>query len=299
MKPSMPADRRPPLPQSAKRIVWLARAASTVALALGIYLAAGLAAAGGTLEAVLVLGIAGAYAISTWVNPLSPWLWVTLGVLAGLFVLIDPGVVSITLAVALVVLFWMRGRLQVPSVATLTPIFTNEVMPGAAGFVDELAGLGWEHVGGYAFESGHTAVTAAVMLHPDGDRYAAVTDMVYAIESRYDDVRILLTINSGRAALPPAYLTNVVKGSPTELAASHQRAIELLADHGVMPLPLDPEAIVEEALASEVETLEWNARRAGAGLFNFGGGTGELDDSAVSATRIETWLASQVLSRES
>lgn len=293
MNPSMPGDRHPPLPQSAQRIVWLARVASTAGLALGVYLATRLVAHGDTVQALLVLAIAGAYAISTWVNPLSPWLWVALGVLAGLFVLIDTGVVSITLAIALVVLFWMRGRLQAPSVSSLTPIFTDEVMPGAARFVAELTDLGWEHVGGYAFESENAPVTAAVMLHPDGDRYAAITDMVYAIESRFDDARILLTINSGRASLPPVYLTNVVKGSPTELAESHQHAVDLLAAQGLTPLRLDREAVVEEALASEVETLEWHARHGSGGLFNFGGGAGELDDSAISATRIDTWLAAR------
>lgn len=285
----MAADLRPPLPKSAQRLVWLSRAASTAGLAIGMYIAATWLSHGNVVEGLLVLAIAAAYALSTWLNPLSPWLWVALGALSALFLVIDTGVVSITMAIALLVLFWMRSRLQAPSVSSLTPIFSDEVMPGAAGFVAELTDQGWEHVGGYAFESGHSPVTATVLLHPDADRYAAITDMVYAIESRYDDARILLTINSGRAALPPAYLSNVVKGSPGELAAAHQRAVELVASHGLTPLPLDPEAVVEEALASEVETLEWNARRGG-GLFNFGGGAGELDDSAISATRIATWL---------
>jgi hypothetical protein len=291
----MPALRRPPLPRSAQRIVWLARAASTVGLAFGLYLAARLAAHGAAAPAMLVLSIAGAYAISTWLNPLSPWMWIALAVLTGLFVASDHGPISITLAVALVVLFWLRSRPQVPSVSSLTPIFTDEVMPRAATFVAELTDRGWEHVGGYAFQTGRTPVTAAVLLHPEGDRYAAITDMVYAIESRFDDARVLLTINSGRASLPPFYLTNVVKASPADLAASHQQALELLAERGLTPLPLDPEAVVEEALASEVETLEWSARHGNGGLFNFGGGAGELDGSAISATRIETWLEAPAL----
>ena len=295
MKPSMPADRRPPLPRSAQRIVWLARAASTAGLAFGVYLAVRLAAHGATAPAMLVLAIAGAYAISTWLNPLSPLMWIALAVLAGLFVISDQGPISITLAVALVVLFWLRSRPQLPSISSLTPIFTDDVMPRAATLVAELTDQGWERVGGYAFQSGRTPVTAAVLLHPDCDRYAAITDLVYAIESRFDDAKVLLTINSGRASLPPFYLANVVKGSPTDLAAGHQQAVELLSERGLTPLLLDPEAVVEEALASEVETLEWGARHGRGGLFNFGEGTGELDDSAISATRIETWLAAPAM----
>lgn len=286
----MPADRYLPLPQAAQRMVWLARAVSTVGLAIGVYFAIFWMSQGQVIQALLVLAIAVSYSLSTWVNPLSPWLWVTLGCLSGLFLLVDPGVVSVTMAVALVVLFWMRSRLEAPSVSSLTPIFTDDVMPGAEGYVAELTDLGWHHAGGYTFESGRTPVTATVLLHPDGDRYAVITDMVFAIESRYPDSKILLSINSGRASLPPSYLTNVRRGSPAKLAASHQTALDVIESFGLTPLPLDPEAVVEEALASEVETIEWTARRSGTGLFNFGSGLGELDDSSVSAQRIEMWM---------
>lgn len=278
-------------------MVWLARAISTVGLAIGVLIAGLWLADGRVGPALLVLAVTAAYALSTWVNPLSPWFWVVAGGISTVLVIVDPGVVSVTLAVALVVLFWMRARLQAPSVSSLTPIFTNEVMAGAEHHVAELIDLGWEHVGGYTFDSAKAPVTAAVLLHSDADRYAVVTDVVFAIESRFDDARILLTINSGRASLPPAYLSSVVKGTPGRLAASHQRSLEILSTHAMTPQPLDPEAVVEEALASEVETTEWNAARSNTGLFNFGGGAGEIDDSAVWATRIETWLASQAVER--
>jgi hypothetical protein len=290
----MPAERQPPVPRAAQRMMWLARAVSTVGLAIGIYFAIVSMADGHAAQALLVLAIAVCYTLSTWVDPLSPLFWVTLGCLSGLFLFVDPGLVSLTLAVALVILFWMRSRIQPPSVSSLTPIFTDDVMPGAAAYVAELTDLGWRQVGGYTFDSARTPVTATVLLHPDGDRYAAITDMVFGIESRYPDSKILLTINSSRASLPPAYLTNVRRGSPAKLADSHQRAIDVLESYGLTPLPLDPEAVVEEALASEVETIEWNARRHGFGLFNFGGGAGELDDSSVSAQRIEMWIAAPV-----
>lgn len=296
----MPAKLLPPLPRAARRTVWLARAISTVGLVIAALIAAIWLSEGNTGQALLVLGVAAAYALVTWLNPLSPIFWVVVGVLSALFVLTDPGIVSITLAVALVVLFWMRGRIQAPSLSSLTPIFTDEVMAGAERWVGELTDLGWEHVGGYSFESAKVPVTVAVLLHPDADRHAVITDVVFAIESRYDDSRFLLTINSGRAALPPSYLPNIVRGTPGDLAASHTRAIEILVSHGVTPQQLDPEAVVEEALASEVETTEWNALRGGGGgMFNFGAGPGEIDESAVSAIRIENWLAEPAMSRES
>ena len=49
--------------------------------------------------------------------------------------------------------------------------------------------------------------------------------------------------------------------------------------------------IVSEALASEVETIQWSKQNPPGGLFNFGRGVGLLDESPEARGRIETWLA--------
>lgn len=275
-------------------MIWLARAVSSVGLVIGVYVGAYWASQGETILAFLTLAMAVAYVLSTWINPMSPWVWVSLGSLSAVLVLLNPGVISITMAIAVGVLFWMRGRMRIaPSVATLRPVFTDMVMDGAAAYVAELTDAGWNHVGGYAFDSARISVTASVLVHTSLDRYAVITDMVFAIESRFEGNRFLVTLNSDRTGLPPNYLANSVFGaSPGALALAHQQALDVLASHGLTPVKLDEEAIVEEALASEVETTEWSMQNPSPGLFNFGAGKGQVDGSSVSEQRIVAWMAS-------
>jgi len=285
---------QPPVPQSAQRMVWLARAVSSVGLVIAVYVGLYWSAQGETVLAFLTLAIAVAYLLSTWINPMSPWLWISLGSLSVVLMLLDPGVVTVTMAAAVALLFLMRGRMRIaPSVASLRPVFTDTVMDGAEAYVVELTDMGWSHVGGYAFDSARISVTAAVLVHENLDRHAVITDMIFAIESRFADSRFLVTLNSDRTGLPPNYLANVVSGgSPGALALAHQQALDILATHGMTPLQLDEEAIVEEALASEVETTEWTMQNRSRGLFDFGGGTGQVDTSSVSAQRIVSWMTS-------
>ena len=290
---------QPPLPPSALRMVWLARAVSAVGLVIGVYVGALAAAEGELLHAFLILALALAYVLVTWANPHSPLVWLAIGTMVLILVVLDPGVISITVAIAASVFFWMRGRFgRSPSMASLRPVFTDTVTRGAEVYVGELSELGWRHVGGYAFDLARIPITAVVLVHPNLDRYSVITDMVFSIESRFPDSRFLVTLNSGRSGLPPNYLANDITGaSPGALADAHQQALDVLATRGVTPMELDEEAIVEEALASEVETAEWSRANPSRGLFNFGGGAGVLDDSSVSAQRVETWLRFEAASQ--
>jgi len=277
--------------------MWLARAISAVAFVVGMFLAAQAAAAGNTVGALLFIAISVAYVLATWVSPLSPVPWIAIGGMVTVFVVLDPGVISITLAAAAGVLFWMRGRKRSSSINTssLHPVAPDAVMRGAEHRVAELVAMGWRQAGAYGFDSLAASVTASVLVHPDLDRHAQITDMVASIESRFENGRILITLNSGRATLPPNYLANDIPGaSPAELAEDHQRALDLLATFGVAPLQVPEHTIVSEAMASEVETIQWSSDHASGGLFNFGTGTGPLDRSQQSTARIEAWIGNSV-----
>ncbi len=235
-------------------MVWLMRAISGVAAIIGGYLAAQLASRGETLLAVLYLTIAIAYLLATWTNPLSPLLWVGIGAMIGVFLFLDTGVMSITLAIAAAVLFWMRGRKQGSPVdpGSLRPVSPESVMEGAHPYVAELIESGWRQAGAYAFDSPKVPVTVSVLVHPNLDRHAEITDMVFSIESRFRESRILISNSSGLAGLPPSYLTNDVAGaSPAELADAHQSALDILAGHDLAPLQVLEHTIVSEAMASE------------------------------------------------
>ena len=87
----------PPLPSRARPLVWTARVFGVVAFAVGIHLAWRAAADGRTVLALLFLAIALAYVLGTWVNPLSPVLWVAIGAVVALIhdVLITLGLFSL------------------------------------------------------------------------------------------------------------------------------------------------------------------------------------------------------------
>ncbi len=286
--------RYPPVPKSAKRIIWLGRAISAIALVIGVYVGSQLASQGHTSRAFLILSLASVYVLTTWVSALSPLLWVSVSGMVLIFVVLEPNVISFTLVLTVAVLFWMRGKGQSSPIdpAGLRPVASDTVMPGAERFVTQLTELGWRQAGAYAFDSKRTSVTASVLVHPDMDRYADITDMVFGIESRFEGSRILVTLNSGRGSLPPNYLGNdVVGASPAELADAHQQALDVLATFNVTPLPINEKTIVSEALASEVETIEWSKQNPPGGLFNFGRGAGLLDESPQAKDLIEAWLA--------
>lgn len=290
----MAHHRYPPVPKSAQRIIWLGRAISAIGLVIGVYVGSQLASQGHTSRAFLILSLAAVYVLTTWVSALSPLLWVSVGGMVLIFVVLEPNVISFTLVLAVAVLFWMRGKGQSSPIdpAGLHPVASDTVMPGAERYVTQLTELGWRQAGAYAFDSKRTSVTASVLVHPDLDRYADITDMVFGIESRFDGSRILITLNSGRGRLPPNYLANdVVGASPADLADAHQQALDVLATFRVTPLQINEKTVVSEALASEVETIQWSNQNRPGDLFNFGRGVGILDGSRDARDRIEAWLA--------
>ena len=232
INPVMASRRYPPVPKTARRIIWLGRAISAIGLVIGVYVGMQLASQGQTSRAFLILSLAAVYVLTTWVSALSPLLWVSVGGMVLIFVVLEPNVISLTLVVAVAVLFWMRGKGQTSPIdpAGLRPVASDAVMPGAEGFVTQLTERGWRQAGAYAFDSKRASVTASVLVHPDLDRYADITDMVFGIESRFEGSRMLITLNTGHGSLPPNYLGNgLVGASPTELADAHQQALDILA----------------------------------------------------------------------
>ncbi len=290
----MASRRYPPVPKAARRIIWLGRAISAIGLVIGVYVGMQLASRGQTSRAFLILSLAAVYVLTTWVSALSPLLWVSVGGMVLIFVVLEPNVISVTLVVAVAVLFWMRGKGQTSPIdpAGLRPAASDAVMPGAERFVTQLTERGWRQAGAYAFDSKRASVTASVLVHPDLDRYADITDMVFGIESRFEGSRMLITLNTGHGSLPPNYLGNgLVGASPAELADAHQQALDIIATFDVAPLHINEKTVVSEALASEVETIQWSKQNPPGGLFNFGRGVGLLDESPEATERIQAWLA--------
>ena len=280
------------MPRSARRMVWLARAISAVALFIGLITGARAASEGAIVFAFLYLAISVAFVLATWVSPLSPLVWVAIAGMVTVMLVLEPNVVTATLAIAAALLFWLRGRKQSSPVnpASLRAVPSDTVMRGAEAYVGELEDLGWRQSGAYAFDT-PLPVVASLLVHPDMDQYAEVTDSIFGILSRFSDNRVMVTINSGRAGLPPNYLANDLLGaSPTELTEAHQRVLEMLTAFGATPLPVDEATLVEEAISSEIETIEWTKQNPSGGLFNFGRGVGSIDASGDARARIEAWL---------
>ena len=143
------------MPRSARRMVWLARAISAVALFIGMITGARAASEGAIVLAFLYLTISVAFVLATWVSPLSPLVWVAIAGMVTVMLVLEPNVVTATLAIAAALLFWLRGRKQSSPVnpASLRAVPSDTVMRGAEAYVGELEDLGWRQAGAYAFDT--------------------------------------------------------------------------------------------------------------------------------------------------
>ena len=180
---------------------------------------------------------------------------------------------------------------------TLRALEPNEVDPQTAGHVAAFEALGFQQVGAYGFEPdpGRTVVVI-VMIGPQGDRWAAVTDVVLEVSSTFGK-RVLVTRNSAKSSLPGEFLTNDFRGAePAELADAHGRALDVLRTRGLEPNPIESARLVELQLALESRCVEWSVRRSRRRVLHdvleSGLGSGQLDASAPALARIEAWLAS-------
>jgi hypothetical protein len=173
------------------------------------------------------------------------------------------------------------------------PVGAEQVMTGAEAEVAKFEAEGFRRVGGYSATINERPVIFTVMVGPDADRFAVVTDNVVQVTSRFGG-RFLVTTNAAGLPMP----TDLLRQRPaygTHVMPVHQSAIELLARFGLRPDVLETDADALEA----AQALERRAARflAGSPLRNvLGHLTGievsVLADDGRSRRRIEAWTKS-------
>jgi hypothetical protein len=135
---------------------------------------------------------------------------------------------------------------------------SDAVMPGAEPLVQELSSRGFRTIGGHRCRPGGRTIITTVMVGPECDRMALVTDRVWEVASRFDS-RWLVTINIATAPLPSDVLRQEVGGgAPSDVARAHQAALELLAGSSLRPDRFSTDAeVLTSALAMERRAIEF------------------------------------------
>ena len=290
----MARKRHPPLPSATRPFIWTLRAFGVVTGAAGLYLAAVNAARGSWSTASVAFITGSAFVALTWMHPLSKWYVPTL---AGLGIVVAITLQSWTIAAILAVLIglatWSRlrpfsmggPRLDPNEIAIDEP---GSVMKNARVFVEEFEAAGFEQVGALRFSIGRITVIASLLLSPDRLSYAAVTDSILNLASLYSGGRGLLTRNSDRSPLPEYLLVDsVAGGSPSEMIASHGRALRLLAERGHHPIPIVASELPRIGLESERRVVAWAA--ANRNKARSAGGRGPLWSRLRRDDHIEAW----------
>jgi hypothetical protein len=232
------------------------------ALAAGVFLAhvgdvRGAAAA--TLVGVGALLVGGRTRLVSAGPPGSDWLVLAL-VGAGMAILGFPLAIAGggMAAVFVLQLILNAHRARRLGGVALEPVGADAVMAGAEPLVQELANRGFRTIGGHRCRRGGPTIITTVMIGPDRDRLALVTDRVWEVGSRFDS-RWLVTINTATSALPLDILRQWVRGgAPSDVARVHQSALEVLERTSVRPdrFSTDAEAL-ESALAMEHRAIEF------------------------------------------
>jgi hypothetical protein len=276
-----------------------AYASAAVVSLLGLATAALALVTGNERIALLVLVVTGAYDLGILsVRLRIPWLTTLLLAVAAFVcgVLVGHPFVGVVAAVALA--GWLvlgSSRLQLDP-SSVQPLESTAVDPEAAEHAAAFEALAFEQAGALSFvpAPGKTVIET-LLIGPEGDRYAVVTDLVLNVVSSFGG-RILVTRNSALATVPPDVLGNDLRGAtPAELAAAHERALEILAARGLTPDRIRPEHLVEAHVAFERRCIEWATAGAGRrvvqSFFSSGLGAGALDETSASGRRIDAWLA--------
>ena len=251
-------SKHPPLPTAIRPIFWILRAFGSVVGVVSLALVVWFAVEGQLASVPPVLGLGLAFAVLTWVPPTSRWhlaLLAALGLVVAVFFQ-DWWVGAIVLA-AVAWAAWSRRRVG-PLPKELEVAETDAVMRNARRFVGAFQTLGFDQVGAYRARIGPVRITVSLLLASDQESYASVTDAVMNVTSRFPDGRSLVTRNSNLHGLPHDVLANPAPGAkPAELVASHQRALETLADHGHLPRRLTAPELSQIAIDSELRMVEW------------------------------------------
>jgi hypothetical protein len=249
------------------------------------------------LSAWLVGG--GSILLVTWARGFPTREWLTTAMLfVGIALVGSPIFALVVLAAALFFQLWLSRRLRSRMSTDFERLDAGEIMPGAEETVAAFESAGFRRSGAYATQvprlTGTRRVVVSVLTGPEDDRFAIATDRIAEIVSRFGD-RSLLTINSGLASLPADKLRQIVaRAAPAELAAAHQKALDLLAQRGLAP---DRLAYEDDAVEAAFE-LERSAIAFAAGGGGFGNGMmmrtasdPPLRDDERSRRRIDGWLA--------
>lgn len=173
---------------------------------------------------------------------------------------------------------------------TIVEVAPDAIGDGAEGFVADFASLGYRQVGAIGFPTDGRRIVESVMIGPRGDRWAAVTDAVLAVESVFDHGR-LVTRNSGMTALPPEWLDNPLRGAdPAELDRSHSEVLSRLAGSAI-PVRLDPDTTTALALEAERSAVAWSRASARPVTSRSGLGGGPLLERPDGAALIAAWMS--------
>lgn len=291
--------RRPqtPIPQPAKRLFRVVRI-SIVPIGVLALVTAVLAVAVGLPGLGIVIGVTiGLFVVSVALIP-RPYsvvpaavaigliAWYTRNILPTGFLILIGGLAAASL-VASVRWKWVPRSL-VPGNVTRAP--DDAVGEGAERFLGEFEELGYRQVGALSFRTMGFDVIESIMIGPNRDRFAQVTDAVITVVSHFGE-RSLLTRNSGLTGVPSHVLTNDLRGAgPDELDAAHDRALDKISAWA-RPDPIDTDSIVDRTIDEERQTIEW-MRSGGTKVIvsRSGLGSGPLWDRADRDESISAWL---------
>lgn len=277
----------PPLPSAIRPVYWILRTVGTIIGAASIVVAVLVSLQGRGAFAALILALGVSFAVLTWLPPTSRWHMPLLAVLGVAVVVWHRNwLIAALLFAAIAWSAWSRRRIgPLPGEFEITEV--GAVMKNAGKFLDSFESLGFEQVGAYRARIGPVWITVSLLLSPDRESYASVTDAVLEVTSLFPDGRTLITRNSNLNALPERALINPLSGAtPESLVAGHGRALETLAEHGHFPTPLTASELAQIAVDSELGTVEWMKEQRRARRPD---DTAVLWDRPDAAERIAAW----------
>lgn len=248
----------PPLPTAVRPFYWILRTFGILIGIAAVVIGVLLARQRVWQEAAWVLVSGPSFAILTWLPPTSRWVLPLMVVLAlGVSVVLQSWLVAAVLFAAIAWTVWKRQQIG-PLPKEFEVVDSDTVMKNAHRFVESFESFGFERAGGYRARIGKIRIIISILLSPDARSYASVTDAVLHLTSCFPDGRTLVTRNSNQSPLPYRMLVNPIPGAtPDALVAGHDRALQTLAEHGHFPMPLTSNELVQIAIDSELEAIEW------------------------------------------
>jgi hypothetical protein len=244
----------------------LARVVTWVAAAVTLPAAALFASLGAYTQAVAA-GLAAAAALLLAWNRDSPvgYTWIVFALLAGSFAAYGHPIVAAAVAVGLVLVVGLYVAPDVREIrllraAELEPAEPAATMAGAEAAVAAFEAVGFRRIGGHRAQLGPHVIVVTVLIGEAGDRFAAVTERIVEVVSRFGD-RTLVTTNRAQLPLPAGVLRQEIADSgPDELVSAHDVALRLLAAQEARPDRLGTDAeVLELALSLDLQAVRFVA----------------------------------------